>query len=362
MPNDDAAPSSQREQTDESLRAEREAASGATAQRLAAIDRTADAVIKRARVRADQLLAAARIAGDSRSAQSQQILEQQRLQAARELDNERARADVTLRQERASFVERGMLERSDTDKDLRSERVYADNTLATRDEFLGMVSHDLRSMLQVLLGHAELIGLAPPQGGHSSPIIEHLASIGQAGSRMDRLVGDLVDLASVSAGCFALAREVLEPDALLGEALDAFLPLARASEIELSLELCQPSCLAVFDPARILQVVSNLLSNAIKFTPPGGRVVLRAWVVDGALRFSVSDTGIGIAQDKLDAVFERFFRVHEQTQPGAGLGLYISRCIVLGHGGRIWVESTPETGSTFSFTVPLFSLEGTPGC
>ncbi|HEX6275439.1 MAG TPA: ATP-binding protein, partial [Polyangiaceae bacterium] len=108
-----------------------------------------------------------------------------------------------------------------------------------------------------------------------------------------------------------------------------------------------------FDPARVLQVLVNLLSNAIKFTPPNGRVVVGVECIGEELRFKVSDTGEGIPLAKLEAIFERFVQVTEKDRRGVGLGLYISKCIVQGHGGRIWAESTLGTGSTFCFTLPI---------
>ena len=118
-------------------------------------------------------------------------------------------------------------------------------------------------------------------------------------------------------------------------------------------ELVPPLELAAFDPARILQVLVNLLSNAIKFTPTDGKVVVRVERLGDEIRFAVSDTGEGIPTDKLEAVFERFLQVKPNDRRGVGLGLYISKCIVQGHGGRIWAESRMGHGSTFCFTIPI---------
>ena len=108
----------------------------------------------------------------------------------------------------------------------------------------------------------------------------------------------------------------------------------------------------MFDPARILQVLSNLLSNAMKFTPAQGRVAVRLSRVGDSVRFAVSDTGMGVPTDQLEAVFERFVQLTKNDRRGVGLGLYISRAIVEGHGGRMWAEKAPGGGSTFSFTLP----------
>ena len=107
-----------------------------------------------------------------------------------------------------------------------------------------------------------------------------------------------------------------------------------------------------FDPARILQVLINLLSNAIKFTATGGKVTVHAEPSATEVCLSVTDNGVGIPADKLETVFLRFLQLNSDRR-GLGLGLYISKCIVLGHGGRIWAESELGAGSKFCFTLPL---------
>lgn len=111
------------------------------------------------------------------------------------------------------------------------------------------------------------------------------------------------------------------------------------------------SVLAQIDRDRILQVLANLISNAIKFTEPGGRIELVVRKVENSVEFAVRDTGCGIAADRLPVVFDRFSQVTNDRR-GLGLGLYISRCIIEAHGGRMSVESTLGRGSTFTFTVP----------
>jgi len=100
-------------------------------------------------------------------------------------------------------------------------------------------------------------------------------------------------------------------------------------------------------------VLANLLSNALKFTPPGGSVVVRVEHVDDDIRFSVTDTGAGIPDDKLEAVFDRFVQLTKNDRRGMGLGLYIAKCIVQGHDGRIWAVRQGADGTTFCFTLPV---------
>lgn len=128
---------------------------------------------------------------------------------------------------------------------------------------------------------------------------------------------------------------------------------ASARGVSLATDIVPGVPPAVFDPARILQVLTNLLSNAIKFTPAHGAVTVRVERIGDDVCFAVHDTGTGIPSDKLAAVFDRFFQVHQHDGRSVGLGLSISKCIVHGHGGRIWAKSKVGEGSTSSFTLPL---------
>jgi signal transduction histidine kinase len=351
-------PGSEREQTDESLRVEREKADDALEDDFAGVDETADAVISRARERADAVLAAARAKSDrhlatgASSHASRQILEKERRVEDHVLQEERAEADQTLSEERAEKVSLLAAEREETDKDLSSERARADEAVARRDEFLAIVSHDLRTMLNAMVGFAVLITKDAAQEDHAPRVVAHAHRIQRSGARMNRLIGDLVDLAGIHSGALTVTREPVDPALIVAEAIETFQPQAAASGISLSAEVEASLPTAALDPPRILQVLSNFLSNAIKFTPRDGRVVVRADHADDSIRFSVSDTGIGIPADKLEAIFLRFLQVVTDRR-GVGLGLYISRAIVQGHGGRIWAESTLGDGSTFWFTVPI---------
>jgi len=350
--------SSERQQTDESLRVERERSDQAIGEELSVIDEVADAVIARARARADEVLAASRAKMDRRSATSAwtttfpKTIERERVLEDRVLREERANADATLRQERAEHVALLSMERKETDEDLTSERTQSDDALATRDEFLGIVSHDLRDMLSTILSWAALIVIAGSRDDQLEQVRVHAQRIQRSGSRMNRLIGDLVDIASISSGVLAVTCEVGNPAQVVTEAVDGFRARALASGISLLADIVSSSPVA-FDPARILQVLTNLLSNAIKFTPADGKVVVRVERSGDEIRFAVTDTGIGIPPDKLEAVFVRFLQITNNDRRGLGLGLYISKCIVQGHGGRIWAESTVGAGSTFCFTLPI---------
>lgn len=344
----------EREQTDESLRVEREKADQSLED--SAIDETADAVISRARGRADGLLAAARAKTDRASAPGAPIPKLLKTERAREdqvLQEERDNADEVLREERAEHLALLSRERQETDKDLSHERELSDDALATRDEFLGIVSHDLRTLLNAIVGSAALIEKGAVQTNQVEQVVTHARRIQRAGARMNRLIGDLVDVASIEAGVLAVTREVGDPTTVVSEAVDTFQVQAATAGLDLTAEIVPPLPLAAFDGARILQVLTNLLSNAIKFTPADGRIVVHAERFGDEIRFAVTDTGVGIANDNLEAVFGRFLQVAPNDRRGVGLGLYISKAIVQGHGGRMWAESQIGQGSTFCFTLPI---------
>jgi signal transduction histidine kinase len=356
MKPEDIQPLSEREQTDQSLRIEREKADQALQDEEFGVDETADAVISRARTRADTVLAAARAktdrhpAGGAGAQLSPRALKGERVREDQVLQEERANADEILREERAEHVALLSREREATDNDLSHERERSDDALATRDEFLGVVSHDLRNMLNAIVGSAALIERTTSP--ENPAMAMHARRIQRSGARMDRLIGDLVDVASIEAGALTVTRELGDPAGVATEAVETFQAQATAAGISLVAEIVPPSSRAAFDPARILQVLTNLLSNAIKFTPARGRIVIHVERVDDDIHFAVSDTGVGIPEDKLEAVFVRFLQVTETDRRGVGLGLYISKAIVLGHGGRIWAESTIGAGSRFCFTLP----------
>jgi signal transduction histidine kinase len=351
-------PTPERELTDESLRVEREKADAAIGQYPTAVDDTADAVIETARARADAVVARARAKSDVQSAPPASdapppsTVARERLLQDETLRRERADADETLRTERAEHAAGLAVERDETDHDLSQERARSDRAVATRDEFLGVVSHDLTNMLSAMVGFAALIVKAESRPDHGAEVIAHAQRVQRAGARMKRLIGDLVDVASIEVGRLAVTREVGDPVPVVTEAVEALHSQASASGVSLAAEIVPPLPPLAFDSARLFQVLLNLISNALKFTPNGGNVVVRVEHVGEYVRFSIHDSGVGIPAERLEAVFERFMQVHDDRR-GMGLGLYIAKCIVEGHDGKIWAESTVGEGSTFSFTLPV---------
>ena len=357
----DAKPKLPRAHTDEGLRTEREKSDQEYAQRQSAIEDGSDAAIDKAREQADEALQAARDTADAREARNKapmerESLDQERAHEDATLQGERDTADAELRDEREermlALAALLYLERAETDLRLSGERAYSDEALATRDHFMGMVSHDLRTLLGGIALQAALLKRDATEDEAGRKATQAADKIQRFTARMNRLIGDLVDVASIEAGHLRVAPALQDTTALVKDSFEAFQPLAAAHGLTLDVEVRGNTLMAKFDHERVLQVLANLLSNAIKFTPAGGRISLRVEPVDADVRFSVTDTGPGIPSHQLDVVFNRFWQARSQDRRGLGLGLYISRGIVEAHGGRIWAESEPDQGSTFLFTLP----------
>lgn len=346
-----------REQTDESLRTEREKADTAAGEERRESEAQADAVVQVARERADEVLQAARDEEDREqpSPGADQASGRERSRADVILADERAEADEALQLERVQrrkFFEAFLAnEREATDTDLMGERADADTIVASRDNFLAAVSHDLRSLLGGLSLSAQLL-LDKAPAGAAGDLTRKCASTSQRlVARMSRLVNDLLDVTSIEAGRVSLQIEERDVADVLRDTLEAFEPLAAAKGVSLSAEAELPACVGHFDSGRILQVLANLVSNALKFTTSGGQVSIRVAREGSDLRFAVKDTGIGIPEDALRGVFEKYKQVAKDRR-GLGLGLYISKGIVEAHGGRMWGESQLGAGSTFHFVIP----------
>lgn len=342
--------SRERGRTDESLRTEREKS-----------DQHADAVVGRARHHADAVLGAARDNADAvldaaRDRADAGDVAEERIVADEIIRGERDDADETLRREREEYARTLRrilpLERESTDRHLLTERVRSDDAVANRDDFLAIVTHDLRDLIGGIVMSATLLEKRARQNEDGRRTLAETGRIERYAARMNRLIGDLVDVAGIDAGKLAIVPSTQDLAIVIAEAEDSFRAAAAAKGIVLETQLDPAPLLAVIDHDRILQVLANLISNSLKFTPPGGTITLRAESEVAGIRLSVADTGSGIPEDALERIFDRFSQVDGNDRRGLGLGLYISRCIVEAHGGRIWAESRPGAGSTFLLTLP----------
>ena len=231
-------------------------------------------------------------------------------------------------------------------------RMYEEvqQVVRAREEMLGFVSHDLRNPLSTITVAASV--LADPSTATGSDEEWAVEVIARAAEQMNAMVNDLLDVSSIEAGHFSVAPSQQDIPALIRQVYDSLAPVAAKQKVHLQYEVAPEVSTAWIDPKQIVRVLANLVSNAIKFTPEGGTVAIGASRADREIRFSVADTGNGIAAEQLPRVFDGFYQVNSGDRRGAGLGLTIAKGIVEAHGGRISVESTLGVGSTFWFTVP----------
>lgn len=232
-------------------------------------------------------------------------------------------------------------------------RLYevAQRASSAREHLLNVVSHDLKTPLSsVLMNATRALGHVPP-GEHGPPMRKHLSGIMRAAERMDHLIRDLLDLASIDAGKLSLSKQTVTTRELIDHAIELLEPLALEKGVVLSVDMRGPPTLLV-DQERILQVLSNLLGNAIKFTPGSGRVTITVSEQPGWARVVVSDDGPGISEEQLPHLFDRFWQGPGHARLGTGLGLSIAKALVEAHGGHIEAESGLGLGSTFSFSIP----------
>jgi PAS domain S-box-containing protein len=236
---------------------------------------------------------------------------------------------------------------------IENARLYraAQQATRTRDDVLSVVAHDLRTPLQDILMRARLLSdtQGHPELRSRKPLEE---GIERAVRRMDRMIRDLLDVASLDAGRLSLVRKRLSAANLVAGAVHAQMPVATAASLTLQLDAAADLPDIDADSDRLLQVFENLIGNAIKFTRPGGVITVGARREDGNVLFSIADTGPGIAAENVPRLFDRFWQATRSDRRGAGLGLPIAKGIIEAHGGRIWAKSMPGHGSTFLLTVP----------
>ena len=220
-----------------------------------------------------------------------------------------------------------------------------------RRDFVANVSHELRTPLASLKLLAETIG----SGAADDPLMlkDYMERIEVEVDRLAQMVDELGELSLIETGQMALDRQPVNIEALVSRSTERLEAQAVRAGISLELSIAPGLPQPPADERRLEQVLVNLLHNAIKFTPSGGRVSVAAVSDDERVSVSVSDTGIGIAEEDLSRIFERFYKADKsRSSRGTGLGLAIARHVVEAHGGRIWAESREGSGSVFAFSLP----------
>ena len=222
-----------------------------------------------------------------------------------------------------------------------------------RDQFVDTATHELRTPLANIKAYAETLALTDMIDVEQQK--QFLNTINSEATRLARFVDDLLSVSSMELGSLSLNKQVTDLGRMLNEVLAKVRPQmeekGQTFEVVLPDKLPEPE----LDKDKIATVLVNLLGNAVKYTPEGGRVTFRVHVTDQQIEINVEDTGVGIAEDELAKVFDKFFRSQDprvQEQTGTGLGLALAHEVVRLHGGQITVESEFNKGSTFSVMLP----------
>lgn len=251
-----------------------------------------------------------------------------------------------------TVVLRDMTEAREAEEEQHRLLETAQRAARLRDEVLGVVSHDLRNPLSVVRMCVSTLLDAPPPTPEAGR--ELLREMVNSVDWMERLIQDLLDVASIEAGRLRLDRQVVGADRLFDEAVTLAHSLGDAAGVAVSARRpnALPKVLADLD--RMLQVFANLISNAVKFTARGGSVTLEAEAREHHVVFTVSDTGSGIPPQEVERLFDRYWQSQRvRHRGGTGLGLAIAHGIMEAHGGEIAARSEVGSGSVFSFTVPV---------
>ena len=226
-----------------------------------------------------------------------------------------------------------------------------------KSAFISTAAHELRSPLTALSGYLELL-----HDNDTSNLTDqqknYLLVIEESTQRLVSIINDLLDVTRIESGRVALVLQATDLAGLIEQATAAYADQLRDREIQLTLDTPAGLPPALCDETRTSQILDHLLSNAVKFTQLGGSITvsLERASEDGFLLLVVEDSGVGIPRSEHDRIFERFYRASNAAYSGAagaGLGLHIARALIELHGGRIWLESDVERGSTFYVTLPI---------
>ena len=243
------------------------------------------------------------------------------------------------------------------ERELAEAKMAAESASRLKSQFLATMSHELRTPLNAILGFSEVIrdNVFGQDQGAWEKYSEYASSIHASGRHLLSLISEVLDLSKIEAGSYVLDMRTVDLRDIMEAASTIVSPAAEKAGVALKAELPTDYIWLTADERAVRQIAINLLSNAVKFTPRGGKVTIRLWATDSTVHFSVTDTGIGIAKEHLDTVFELFRQVDSSIRrrhEGTGLGLAITKRLVELHGGTIKMESELSVGTSVNVALP----------
>lgn len=227
-----------------------------------------------------------------------------------------------------------------------------------KTEFVGVASHQLRTPLSAMRWTLNLL-MEGRLGQFTPEQNNYITLIKESNERMIKLVNDLLDVSRIEMGKVILRPRQTNLYVLIQKTINDFMPLSKASNVQISLEASETLPNVYTDTEKVALVIQNLIDNAIKYTKGRGEVKIKAETAGKYVKVSVKDSGVGIPQDQQKHIFQKFFRsdnVMKHQTVGTGLGLFIARSVVEESKGKIWFESKLGEGTTFYFTLPVYSL------
>lgn len=268
------------------------------------------------------------------------------------IQEEREQTDRRIQEERSSADQDSENSSDVLSKELESHRKTQAN-LVSRDEFLAIVSHDLKNPIGTISSCGEMLLNDPLYQDIDAKVKPWITLMKRNADSALALIRDLLDMERMAQGRITLQTDSYDINDLIRESVESFAVSASMKKILLRAFPTVGLSKVICDRDRILQVISNLIGNALKFTPDGGSIFLRMSTTNKNCIVSIADTGPGIPAEKQARIFERFTQLGVNDRQGLGLGLYISKMIIESHEGRLWVNSELGAGSVFSFTLLL---------
>ena len=377
-----AQPSFEKERalTDESLTVERGKTDESFDSYKKITESNTDIAVNGNRQEADQARMNRRSNADDRQAKTNSTgiqLQNDRNLENKAIEKERLKNDLALeleRDEKERILNKLVnLERQTPDKNLSSKRKKTDletehaatllnaektahsdtkSDLTSREEFVAIVSHDLRNPIGAILSASEMLLEDTSMVNMSEDVQRCLELIRRNADASLRLISDILDMERIVEGKLHLQTAPHRMTEIINEVVESYAHTAAKKTITLKSTFSKEDSLITCDKDRVSQILSNLIGNSVKFTPENGSVAVAIEESPTEIKVSVSDTGPGIPEDQKNHIFDRFAQIGNKNRSGLGLGLYISKTLVESHQGKIWVTSAVGKGSIFYFTLP----------